>query len=146
MGPILAEISEIKITHMSSTPNPLRTTIAKPTSTRLTTATAKKTPRTIKSKSGVQDSEDEAEKRRERVRRCRIKQRAKKAEDLLKKKALVADNKEREASIARMNQQLAQMKEIISAHNRAQPHSPLFSLLEEMSQPDLSTLLSSSEF
>merc|ERR1712130_735408 len=137
--PILAEISEIKITHMSSTPNPLRktarTTIAKPTSRRITTA-AKKTPRSIKSKSGVQDSEDEAEKRRERVRRCRIKQKAKKAEDLLKK----------EASIARMNQQLAQMKEIISAHNRAQPDSPLSFLLEEMSQPDVSNVLSSSEF
>jgi len=147
--PILAEISEIKITHMSSTPNPLRktarTTIAKPTSRRITTA-AKKTPRSIKSKSGVQDSKDEAEKRRERVRRCRIKQKAKKAEDLLKKEALVADNNQREASIARMNQQLAQMKEIISAHNRAQPDSPLFSLLEEISQPDVSNVLSSNEF
>merc|ERR1712130_260592 len=96
--PILAEISEIKITHMSSTPNPLRKTAR-------TTIAAKKTPRSIKSKSGVQDSKDEAEKRRERVRRCRIKQKAKKAEDLLKKEALVADNNQREASIARMNQQ-----------------------------------------
>ena len=59
---------------------------------------------------------------------------------------IVADNNQREASIARMTQQLAQMKEIISAHNGAQPDSPLFSLLEEMSQPDVSNVLSSNEF
>ena len=66
--------------------------------------------------------------------------------DLLKKEALVADNFQREANIARMNQQLAQMSEIIAAHNRAQPDaaaSLLSSLLEEISEPDVSTVLSS---
>jgi len=141
--PILAEISEIKTNNTSNTPDPLRktrrTSIAKPTA-------AKKTPIAIKSKSAVQDSEDEAEKRRERVRKCRRKKKEKKELDLLKKEALVADNFQREANIARMNQQLAQMTEIIAAHNRAQPDaasSLLSSLLEEISEPDVSTVLDS---
>merc|ERR1712037_809307 len=111
-----------------------RTTIAK---------TDKKIPIVSKSKSAVQDSQDEAEKRRERVRKCR---RKKKEEELLKKEFLVADNTEREDNIARMNQQLAQMSEILAAHNRAQPDvaaSLLSSLLEEISQPDVPTVLSS---
>jgi hypothetical protein len=148
--PIFAEISEIKITHAPNTPNPLRkptrTTIAKSASGRITKA-AKKSPIIIKSKSAVHDSEDEAEKRRERVRKCRRKKKEKKEEDLLTKEALVADNSQREANIARMNQQLAQLNEIVAAHNRAQPDaaaSLLSSLLEELSsQPDVSTLLSS---
>merc|ERR1712200_171833 len=105
-----------------------------------------KTSTVIKSKSAVQDFEDEAEKRRERVRKCRRKKKEKKALDLLKKEALVADNFEREANIARMNQQLAQMNQIIAAHNRAQPDvaaSLLSSLLEEISEPDVSTVLNS---
>jgi len=147
--PILAEISEIKTTHTSNTPDPLRktarTTIAKPTPRSITKA-AKKTPIVIKSKSAVQDSEDEAEKRRERVRKCRRKKKEKKELDLLKKEALVADNFQREANIARMNQQLAQMSEIIAAHNRAQPDaaaSLLSSLLEEISEPEVPTVLDS---
>jgi hypothetical protein len=147
--PIFAEISEIKITHAPNTPDPLRktrTTIAKSASGRITKA-AKKTPIIIKSKSAVHDSEDEAEKRRERVRKCRRKKKEKKEEDLLTKEALVADNILREANIARMNQQLAQLNEIVAAHNRAQPDaaaSLLSSLLEELSsQPDVATVLSS---
>jgi len=140
---IFAEISEIKTTHASNTPkHPLRktarTTIAKPS--------AKKIPIISKSKSAAQDSEDEAEKRRERVRKCRRKKKEKKEEDLLKKEFLVADNTEREDNIARMNQQLAQMSEILAAHNRAQPDvaaSLLSSLMEEISQPDVPTVLSS---
>merc|ERR1719402_186998 len=61
--PIFAEISGIK-THASTTPDPLRktarTTIAKPTPKSLTKA-AKKTPTVIRSKTAVQDSEDQAE-------------------------------------------------------------------------------------
>jgi phage-related minor tail protein len=140
--PIFAEISEIKITH-----DPLRkttrTTIAKPSPRKITKASLI----AIKSKSAVQDSEDEAEKRRERVRKCRRKKKEQKEEDLLKKEALVADNSQREDNIARMNQQLAQLNEIVAAHNRAQPDaaaSLLSSLLEELSsQPDVSTVLSS---
>jgi len=131
--PILAEISEIKTTHTSNTPDPLRKTAR--------TTIAKPTPRSI-----TKDSEDEAEKRRERVRKCRRKKKEKKELDLLKKEALVADNFQREANIARMNQQLAQMSEIIAAHNRAQPDaasSLLSSLLEEISEPNVSTVLSS---
>ena len=143
---IFAEISEITTTHASNTPkHPLRktarTTIAKPS--------AKKIPIISKSKSAAQDSEDEAEKRRERVRKCRRKKKEKKELDLLKKEALVADNFHREANIARMNQQLAQMSEILASHNRAQPDvaaSLLSSLLEEVSQPDVPTALSSTEF
>jgi len=149
-NPIHAKKSESKITHTSSTPDPLRTTarptIAKPTSTKITIA-AKKIQRSIKFKSGIQDSEDEAEKRRERVRKCRRKKKAKKEEDLLKKEALVVDNNRMEANIAMMNQLLAQMNEILAAHNRAQPDSPLPSLLEEVSQPDVSNdLFSVSSF
>merc|ERR1712203_783710 len=129
--PIFAEISEIKTTHASNTPDPLR----KPSKTpRSITKTAKKIPIVSKSKSAVQDSEDEAEKRRERVRKCRRK----------KKESLVADNIQREANIARMNQELAQMSEIIAAHNCAQPDaaaSLLSSLLEEISEPEVSTVL-----
>ena len=141
--PIFTEISEIKTTHASNIPkHPIRktarTTIAKPST--------KKIPIISKSKSAAQDSEDEAEKRRERVRKCRRKKKEKKEEDLLKKEFLVADNTEREDNIARMNQQLAQMSEILAAHNRAQPDvaaSLLSSLLEEVSQPDVPTVLSS---
>jgi len=147
---IIAEISEIKTTHAPNTPDPLlrktaRTTIAKP-APRSITKTAKKIPIVSKSKSAVQDPEDEAEKRRERVRKCRRKKKEKKEEDLLKKEFLVADNTQREDNIARMNQQLAQMSEILAAHNRAQPDvaaSLLSSLLEEISQPDVPTVLSS---
>jgi hypothetical protein len=143
--PIIAKIFKIKTTRASNTPkHPLRktarTTIAK---------TDKKIPIVSKSKSAVQDSEDEAEKRRERVRKCRRKKKEKKEEDLLKKEFLVADNTEREDNIARMNQQLAQMSEILAAHNRAQPDaasSLLSSLLEEISEPNVSTVLSFSEF
>jgi len=146
--PIFAEISGIK-THASTTPDPLRktarTTIAKPTARSLTKA-AKKTPTVIGSKTALQDSEDEAEKRRERVRKCRRKQKEKKAEDLLKKEILVADNILREANIARLEQELAQMSRIVAAHNSAQPGAAaatlLSSLLEEISQPDAAALLS----
>jgi len=147
--PIFAEISGIKSTPASTTPDPLRktarTTIAKPTPRSLTKAT-KKTSTVIGSKSAVQDSEDEAEKRRERVRKCRRKQKEKKAEDLLKKEILVADNIQREANIARLEQELAQMSRIVAAHNSAQPGAAaatlLSSLLEEISQPDSAALLS----
>ena len=147
---IIAEISEIKTTHSPNTPDPLlrktaRTTIAKP-APRSITKTAKKIPIVSKSKSAVQDPEDEAEKRRERVRKCRRKKKEKKEEDLLKKEFLVADNTQREDNIARMNQQLAQMSEILAVHNRAQPDvaaSLLSSLMEEISQPDVPTVLSS---
>jgi len=116
---IFAEISEIK-----STPDQLRKTartkIAKPTPRSLTKAT-KRTPTVIRSKSAAHDSDDEAEKRRERVRKCRRKQKEKKAKDLLKMENLVADNIQREANIASLEQQLAQMRRIIAAHNSAQP-------------------------
>jgi len=144
--PIFAKISEIKSTHASNTPkHPLRTartTIAKPIP-RSITKTAKKIPIVSKSKSAVQDSKDEAEKRRERVRKCRRKKKEKKEEDLLKKESLVADNIQREANIARMNQELAQMREIIAAHNRAQPDAAASLLSSLFEQPDVSTVLSS---
>ena len=121
---IVAEISEIKSTHASTTSNQLRKTartkIAKPTPRSLTKAT-KRTPTAIRSKSAAHDSDDEAEKRRERVRKCRRKQKEKKAEDRLKMENLVADNIQREANIASLEQQLAQMRRIIAAHNSAQP-------------------------
>ena len=117
--PIYAEISEIKNTAASTTNDPLRKTarnaIAKPTPWSLPKA-AKKTPIVIESK-----SEDEAEKRRERVRKCRRKKKEKKAEDLLRKEVLIADNIRAEANIARLNQQLAQMNQIVAAHKGAQP-------------------------
>jgi len=117
--PIYAEISGIKNTAASATNDPLRRTarnaITKPTPTSLPKA-AKKIPIVIESK-----SEDEAEKRRERVRKCRRKKKEKKAEDLLRKEALVADNIRAEANIARLEQQLAQMNQIIAAHQGAQP-------------------------
>merc|ERR1712008_166563 len=149
--PILAEISEIKSSHASTSPDPLRktarNTIAKPTPRSLTKA-ASKTPTVIRSKPAAQDSEDLAEKRRERVRKCRRKQKGKKAEDFLKKEILVADNMLREANIARLDQQLAQISRIIAAHNSAQPDAAatlLSSLLEEISQPEAATLLSRTE-
>jgi hypothetical protein len=144
--PIFAEIFKIKTTHASNTPDPLRkparTTIAKPTP-RSIKKTAKKIPIVSKFKSAVQDSKDEAEKRRERVRKCRRKKKEKKEEDLLKKESLVADNIQREANIARMNQELAQMSEIIAAHNRAQPDAAASLLSSLFEQPDVSTVLSS---
>ena len=122
--PIYAEISEIKNTAASATNDPLRKTarnaITKPTPTSLPKA-AKKIPIVIESKSTIQDCEDEAEKRRERVRKCRRKKKEKKAEDLLRKEALIADNIRAEANIARLEQQLAQMNQIIAAHQGAQP-------------------------
>jgi len=138
--PIFAEISKIKTTHASNTPDPLRKPARTP---RSITKTAKKIPIVSKSKSAVQDSEDEAEKRRERVRKCRRKKKEKKEEDLLKKESLVADNIQREANIARMNQELAQMREIIAAHNRAQPDAVASLLSSLFEQPDVSTVLSS---
>jgi len=122
--PIYAEISEIKNTAASATNDPLRGTtrnaITKPTPRSLPKA-ARKTPIVIESKSAVQDCKDEAEKRRERVRKCRRKKKEKKAEDLLRKEALIADNIRAEANIARLEQQLAQMNQIIAAHQGAQP-------------------------
>merc|ERR1712198_119583 len=122
--PIVAEISGIKSTHASTTSNQVgktaRTKIAKPTPRSLIKAT-KRTPTVIRSKSAAHDSDDEAEKRRERVRKCRRKQKEKKAKDLLKMENLVADNIQREANIASLEQQLAQMRRIIAAHNYAQP-------------------------
>ena len=118
--PIYDEISEIKNTAASTTNDPLlrktaRNAITKPTPRSLPKA-AKKTPIVIESK-----SEDEAEKRRERVRKCRRKKKEKKAEDLLRKEALIADNIRAEANIARLEQQLAQMNQIVAAHQGAQP-------------------------
>ena len=117
--PIYAEISGIKNTATSATNDPLRGTarnaITKSTPRSLPKA-AKKTPIVIESK-----SEDEAEKRRERVRKCRRKKKEKKAEDLLRKESLIADNIRAEANIARLEQQLAQMNQIIAAHQGAQP-------------------------
>ena len=123
--PIYAEISDIKNTAASTTNDPLlrktaRNAITKPTPRSLPKA-AKKNPIVVESKSAVQDCEDEAEKRRERVRKCRRKKKEKKFEDLLRKEVLIADNIRAEANIARLEQQLAQMNQIIAAHKGAQP-------------------------
>jgi len=122
--PIYAEISGIKNTATSSTNDPLRKTARKAITKHIPRSlpnAAKKTPIVIESKSAVQDCEDEAEKRRERVRKSRRKKKEKKAKDLLRKEALIADNIRAEANIARLEQQLAQMNQIIAAHQGAQP-------------------------
>jgi len=115
--PIYAELSGIKNTAASTTNDPLRKTarnaITKPDPRSLPKA-AKETPIVIKSKS-------EAEKRRDRVTKCRRKKKEKKALDLLRKEALVADNIRAEGNIARLEQELAQMNQIIAAHQDAQP-------------------------
>merc|ERR1712192_256669 len=98
---------------MGTAKDPLRKT-ARNAITKPTPKTVKKTQIAIKSKS----EEAEAEKRRDRVTKCR---QEKKAEDLLRKEALVADNIRAEGNIARLEQQLAQMNQIIAAHQAAQP-------------------------
>merc|ERR1712192_205959 len=100
---------------MGTAKDPLRKT-ARNAITKPTPKTVKKTQIAIKSKS----EEAEAEKRRDRVTKCRQKK-EKKAEDLLRKEALVADNIRAEGNIARLEQQLAQMSQIIAAHQGAQP-------------------------
>ena len=114
--PIYAEISDIK----NTTNDPLRKTarnaITKPTPRSLP-KTVKKTQIVIESNS----EKTEAEKRRDRVTKCRRKKKEKNAEDLLRKEALVADNIRAEGNIARLEQELAQMSQIIAAHQGAQP-------------------------
>merc|ERR1712181_93875 len=98
----------------------------------ITKPTPRSLPKTVKKTQIVielNSEKTEAEKRRDRVTKCRRKKKEKKAEDLLRKEALVADNIRAEGNIARLEQELAQMSQIIAAHQGA--------------QPDVATLLSS---
>jgi len=103
--PIYDEILGIKNTAATTTNDPLRKTARN--------AITKPDPRSV--------PKTEAEKRRERVTKCRRKKKEKNAEDLLRKEALVADNIRAEGNIARLEQELAQMSQIVAAHQGAQP-------------------------
>merc|ERR1712172_309427 len=113
-------------------------------------------PKTVKKTQIVIESNSEkteAEKRRDRVTKCRMKKKEKKAEDLLRKETLVADNIRAEGNIARLEQELAQMHQIIAAHQGAQPDVaqmlPEFAQMNQIiaahqgAQPDVAALLSS---